>query len=458
MELQSYSNDEVYNLISKAAYFGNLGLFVGTGFVLSVLQEHPSYTGYSWNQLLMRVCKELSIEHNVYGSNSPSPEIASEIIKTYQKNKGISYEEADYKIKSTICDLTNWSMDLKDMGDYKEYFEKLHVNWIITTNYDLLIENALPGKSFSVTSDEVFVNPKNRIPVYHIHGIRYKPESIIISQNDYVKMFRPNEYRQQRLPLLIKESTTIFIGYSLSDMNILTAIDWAKHVYPMQDDDEFGNIIQILYVNDREPCSNPYIENGIIVVETTDLRLFFQELIPSIQEYIEKADNNEKDLHHLNIRFYQTDKDFIESFVYNNDKRDEIINQLLGNNELFVLEGFIFFLPNVMKYIEALEITVEDRYSQKLDIIIDILSQFEIKKTPPSLYSLCMKYILNHATYYFENSEREKDLKNLWVSRVNDIGIGKLKEIHSFFTNSKIRSYSSLLHELIQNQGERNEK
>jgi hypothetical protein len=46
-------------------------------------------------------------------------------------------------------------------------------------------------------------------------------------------MFHFNEYRQQRLPLLIKESTTIFIGHSLSD--IITAIDWAKHVHPMQD-------------------------------------------------------------------------------------------------------------------------------------------------------------------------------------------------------------------------------
>jgi hypothetical protein len=71
---------------------------------------------------------------------------------------------------------------MTDVSDFKHYYENLHLNWITITNYDLLIENTFPDKIFSVTSCEVFVNPKNRIPVYRIHGIRYKPESIIISK------------------------------------------------------------------------------------------------------------------------------------------------------------------------------------------------------------------------------------------------------------------------------------
>ncbi len=51
-----------------------------------------------------------------------------------------------------------------------------------------------------------------------MHGIRTSPNSIIISQEDYISLFRPNQYRQQKLSLSIKESTTLIIGYGLGDV------------------------------------------------------------------------------------------------------------------------------------------------------------------------------------------------------------------------------------------------
>jgi len=51
-------------------------------------------------------------------------------------------------------------------------------------------------------------------------------ELYIIVQEDYVGQFRPTEYRQIKMALMIKESTMLIIGYGLGDVNVLTALDW----------------------------------------------------------------------------------------------------------------------------------------------------------------------------------------------------------------------------------------
>lgn len=62
------------------------------------------------------------------------------------------------------------------------------------------------------------------IPIYHIHGVCNIPDSIVITNEDYAYMFRPNDYRQARLPFLMKESLVIMIGYALGDLNVITAV------------------------------------------------------------------------------------------------------------------------------------------------------------------------------------------------------------------------------------------
>ena len=53
--------------------------------------------------------------------------------------------------------------------------------------------------------------------MFHLHGVRTNPKEIIIAQEDYITLFRPSEYRQMKLALTIKESTTLFLGYGLGE-------------------------------------------------------------------------------------------------------------------------------------------------------------------------------------------------------------------------------------------------
>lgn len=90
-------------------------------------------------------------------------------------------EEADYrqaciKLKSVICELVNVYPEEEDKKRFQSYFDDLDINWIVTTNYDTILENILIGKALPLNPAGSFIKIKNMVPVYHIHGIRTNPQ------------------------------------------------------------------------------------------------------------------------------------------------------------------------------------------------------------------------------------------------------------------------------------------
>jgi hypothetical protein len=226
MTLTSFSNkQDIYKFISNSASYGNLGLFIGTGFSKAVLNHDKNQIALSWGELLEKVCFTIDIDYTAIPKDGIGyPEIASKICLAYAKETGKTYRQALSEIKRKVASLTSWYPDQKKREEFSAYFENLSPDWIITTNYDLVIESLLTGKSIPLGPNDQLTNPKSVIPVYHLHGIRTNPEEIIISQEDYVSLFRPNQYRQLKLALTLRESTVLLLGYGLGDVNVLTAL------------------------------------------------------------------------------------------------------------------------------------------------------------------------------------------------------------------------------------------
>jgi hypothetical protein len=116
---------------------------------------------------------------------------------------------------------------------------------VITTNYDQLFETAHAawsgtdaGRGATLKPCVYDPNPAAATPEYHhtpgahecwllkIHGCVSKPESIVITDEDYVQfIMRMNaEERHHPIPArmraLLSEWTTLFVGYSLLDYNL----------------------------------------------------------------------------------------------------------------------------------------------------------------------------------------------------------------------------------------------
>jgi hypothetical protein len=107
---------------------------------------------------------------------------------------------------------------------------------VITTNYDQLLENALvlAGKQprISVYTPQLeptddYRDPSVQAPVvFKIHGDVARPETIVVTDEDYIQFVlrMSNKDPYDPLPLTLKYHltgwTTLFVGYSLLDYNL----------------------------------------------------------------------------------------------------------------------------------------------------------------------------------------------------------------------------------------------
>ena len=442
MHIDKRDIKDLYRIIAESSIYGNLGCFIGAGLPMAVLNDDWTKVALSWKELIFKCAESMQIDFKDIQKEGVSyPEIATSLCKLYAKQENKKYEYAVKKLKETIAKLTCWYPSVEKRDEYKKYFESLDPDWIITTNYDFVIESILTGKAYSLSSENQLVAPKGLIPVYHLHGLRTNPDSIIITQEDYTSLFRPNQYRLQKLPLTIKESVTILIGYSLGDFNVLTAVDFSKNVYSEQKTKYPNEIIQFLYV--ENPEFEPYKDiNNIWVIEFNNL----SNLLSEIKEFVDKAkaDYHERQsqLADINNFLSNPDSDNVKSFVDDNTFRLQTL-ELLEENQDYVISGFLEIVS------KSIELTWErsgpkgafEAYNQNLTILMDILEHLSLKVMPPALVEF-VAYNLDNVSYYIGSEYGQSySANNTWNSRKLNIPKETLEELKNI---SQARQYYKL--------------
>lgn len=394
------SRKDVIEFLSGSSIFGNLGVFIGAGFSKAVMNNGGSEIALSWGQLLEKVSETIGVDYSsIEKKGIGYPEMATSVCAEHSDNASISYDEALSRLKREISIITNWYPSKESREEYSKYMLSLDPSWIITTNYDLIIESLLTGKGLPLGPNESLVSSKQQVPIYHLHGIRTNPEGIIISQEDYVALFRPNEYRQIKLALMVKESTTLLLGYALGDVNVLTAIDWSKNVFENKNNNYPHSVIQVYRT--ENPKTDPYRDrNGILIIEVASLAEFFDEYIPINLVKTEEHRQEQESLQALSERMTNPDDNFVAEFIDERAKRKAMLGEL-GNFSSNLLPGFISFLNHCIDetWVRAQVPKAFTAYDQNLIILLDIITAFKLETIPPDLLETCA-YALNRVGYY----------------------------------------------------------
>ncbi|WP_228478958.1 SIR2 family NAD-dependent protein deacylase [Listeria seeligeri] len=429
--------EEVYQKIFKSFNYGNLGMFIGAGFSKAVIGKGQN-PALGWLEILKRVSKNFDIEfpqeQNLVGISLP--ELATDLCKKIERKKECEYSGAKLLFKEEISNISNWLPNKESEEEYRKKLEYLNPAWIVTTNYDQVIEVILTGRCISLNPMSYLSAPSGIIPVYHLHGTRLEAETIVITQEDYISMFRPNEYRQVKLAMTIRESTTLILGYGLGDVNVLSAVDWSKNIYT-EETTYPHEIIQALWTDN--PKENAYRdENGNIILEISDLETFLDELIAFIQNEEHSHKEKLEELKQLIDKLKETKEDFIDSFVNDEETRLEIL-KIVSDFEYQTVLPYIEFLNNCLDKLwqESKKPYAFKKYNDYLTIILDILVNYQYKKMPPKLFQLIME-MLNQV---LGNIDLEPDVKTLgnsfsasdqWHSRKNDLPIDTRKQIYQY--------------------------
>lgn len=423
------SKKVVLNYISESGVFGNLGVFIGAGFSKAVLNRDNNIA-LSWGELLEKASEKLGLDYSSFPQRGVSyPELASNICEELSKLNKAGYNESLTNLKRELASLTSWYPEQESRKEYSEYIKSLDLDWIITTNYDLVLESLLTGKCAPIGPDEALCAPKEMIPIYHLHGMCSNPDSIIISQEDYISLFRPNEYRQLKLALTIKESTVLLLGYGLGDVNVLTALDWSKNVFETSTINYPNEVIQV--VRKANPSDVPYRDkNGIIIYETEELSTFFSEFIKENEVYLKQKEKMKTALHDLSTKLENPEKGLIDRFIDEEDYRKNIITILSMFTSPMIL-GFISFLNKVFDetWKRASVSGNFEAYNENLVIQLDILTIIPTNTIPPALLEMLAYNFDKVGSYIGSSIGKSYSAANTFHLRKEDIPKELVKEL-----------------------------
>lgn len=451
------TKEDVLTLLASAANYGNLGLFIGAGFSKAVVNNGMTDPALSWGDLLERVIEELAIAPVAMANGLSYPQIASQLCQHHHNNllmdnNKVDYAQAVIEFKSVIAELTNYYPDKSRRDEFADYLKKINPAWIITTNYDLVIESLLTGCSVALGPKDSLSSPNDMIPIYHLHGLRSDPEGIIITQEDYVTLFRPNEYRQVKLALTIKESTTLLLGYGLGDVNVLTALDWSKNVFRQQDAATINypsGVIQV-HIADNPKIKPYHDKNGIIVYETKSLIAFFNDYNAINQQFLLQQQQKSEDLAELVQLLNLADLKQIDLFINDDDVRQNILSQLSqADLARYLLSDFMHFFEKCLDRIKerSSKDKAFDEYSYNLAMLIDILSAFSVKQFPPALFQLVAANLNWLANYIGRNKGQSFKAATLWQESKGSLKKEVVNELKSV---ARLYYYSGLMN-LLKN-------
>ena len=174
-------------------------------------------------------------------ANNDLPELASILARVFHEIwwKNPSYEEkrkifkifaktsSDLPFKLEIADLINGiQIESQIYNNEINLLKTSVIDGIITTNWDNFLENNFGDYKVYIGQQELLFSESISIgEIYKIHGCVSKPETLVVTKEDYKDYNDKNAYLAAKLLTIFVEHPIIFIGYSLSDPNIQQIID-----------------------------------------------------------------------------------------------------------------------------------------------------------------------------------------------------------------------------------------
>lgn len=201
------------NIIQNAITSNKLILFVGSG--VSINSGIPS-----WKDLIQELSKDLCIKNK----NTYTFEEMIKIPQLYFNKFGKgSYNN---KIKSIL------QIDKAKPNIINDLLFDLNPQYIITTNYDSLIEDSAKKQKefFSlVKQDKDFPKTNNNKMIIKMHG-DIPLGNFVLKEDDYKNYSKNFILTETYIKGLFSTHVILFVGYSISDPNVKQIFNWINEI------------------------------------------------------------------------------------------------------------------------------------------------------------------------------------------------------------------------------------
>ncbi len=285
-------------------------------------------------------------------------------IENYSQKDAYRFDVSPFKkmLSNTFKEYTIKEGMSDELLAFKKFINKTQI--ILTTNYDTFIRDCFNS-----------VNPETKIKTYigqsgffeqtfgwaeefKLHGCVEKPESIVISQPDYKRFDNNSILISAKIISLLIHSPIIFLGYSLTDMNVRKIIrDFSSSLTPSELKIMGSRIIIVEWEKDKHDFEEYQRYDSDLgceytVIKTDNYEMLFK-LLSEINQGVSPAE----------VRRYQH---VLKRLIVDSGKKGSLntllitpehldgIERRIGDENLVVALGdaaYIFKIPDYVSYI-----------------------------------------------------------------------------------------------------------
>lgn len=251
-------------------------LFVGSGLSRRYL-DIPT-----WSTLLEVFSQKIKLDKpfQYYVSLRPNdlPMLASDFAKTFhenwwsspeykgshEKHKSIAHLGTEMPFKIELSELvSSYKINVTGYEDEIKALQTASISGIITTNWDTFLSEIFPDFQTYIGQKELlFSNSFNIGDIYKIHGCISKPDSIVVTGDDYKQFHSNNAYLAAKLLTIFVEHPIVFLGYSLSDPNINEIIEAIISCLDNKNIDKLKD--RLIFVEWNKDAETPVLSDSVI--------------------------------------------------------------------------------------------------------------------------------------------------------------------------------------------------
>lgn len=266
-------------------------LFIGSGL------SKRYFNAPNWIELLKKIkesCPEIDHEVGYYIQEKvPLEEIGTIYTDSYRKwawkNKEAFppelFEESvpkDAYIKHEISrlfqEITPSSIaDIQDsmLQEELEALKKIQPHAVITTNYDVFLENLLPDYQAIIGQQILRPDTMSIGEIFKIHGCVSNPNELVFNTEDYKVFIEKKKYLSAKLLTFFAEHPLLFLGYSGNDRNIQAILSDIDEIISINGE-LIPNIYFLSFNNNLNEEAQPPKEK-IFVINQKEIRVKFIE-------------------------------------------------------------------------------------------------------------------------------------------------------------------------------------
>lgn len=276
--------------------------------------------------------------------------------------------------------------------------------FIVTTNYDMLIEKELNNSiDVKIGNKGLFSNGNELGELYKIHGSISNPNSIVITENDYEQLHRTSAIINAKILSKLTESPILFLGYSLTDKNIQSVLKDLADNIPFSIDKASQRIGVVQYDKGKQNIAESTAD--------TDYGVYYTNLVTdNFAEIYTKISQINQGVTPIEISKYQS---MIKQIIITKGKKGKLKHVLtsvgdlqnlpekLKTQDIVVALGdskYIYKYPDYVDY-------VKDYYLNPDNMPRDIALQFILHTSPQSTLPVS-KYLDDNMT--LNDQDREK--------------------------------------------------